>query len=196
MSQTTIWYRVLFSLALWVITGLALLPTETKSCRSLYEEKPCTKKCCGSGVHAICSDSCVGYFCARDSDCADGCCQEGKCISSNCLPVSLIIGAAVTIFTAILLLVVVVWCWSRRRKHSQSFNVNLEGAPPLPSDVNLPYTFQKCCDTTHHVVAASTIYVKPSECEVHSAKNANGMSTVSRVVQEPRLPETRGSGHD
>ena len=187
MSQTTIWRCILFSLALWVVTGLALLPpTETKSCRSLYEETPCTRKCCGSGIHAICSDSCVGYFCASDSDCADGCCQEGKCSSSDCLPVSLIIGISVVVFTAVILLVVIVWCWSRRRKHNQSFNVERE--PPLPTNVNLPYTFQKCCDshTTDHVPVTAG-YVKPNKCKVYSVKNGNGMSTVSRVVQESRL---------
>jgi hypothetical protein len=101
--------------------------SEANNC-SIYGDdglKMCTKKCCGLWKHAVCTESCVGFSCERDSQCDGGCCQEGKCNASNCLPLRLIFAVATTaiITFALLTMIMLLWCWLQKKRKLITRNI-------------------------------------------------------------------------
>ena len=143
-------YPCILSLSfLWLVVMNVLYLTEASNC-SVYDEngsmKTCNKKCCGIWRHAICTESCVGFSCDRNSDCDDGCCQEGQCKTSDCLPMRLIIAVVTTATAMFVLLFVVMFLWNRLRKKRKLIARNIPRPRGHYVDMDEPYWRVKSFD--------------------------------------------------
>ena len=121
---------------------------EASNC-SVYNEHGlniCTMNCCGLWPHAVCAESCVGFTCDNDSQCGDGCCQEGTCKRTNCLPLRLIIAIVTTTFMtfALILIVMLIWRWLRKRRKLRTQNIGRPRGHHV--DMDQPYWRVKSLD--------------------------------------------------